>query len=158
MSVRTILVGGDASEGTRAALRWAAGLAADLGARVVVVHAFEPLGHLDELGPGAGLLAAREGAEAELRGPVCEELRTRGVEHEALLREGIPARVLVDAADDVDADLIVVGARRRGPWRKLLLGSTSSRLAQLTSRPVVVVHARADTGGAGAGVRARITD
>jgi len=143
VSVHTILVGGDASEGTLAALRWAAKLAADLGARVVVVHAFEPLGHLGELAPGADLLAARTRSEVELRGPVCEELRARGVEHKALLREGIPARVLVEVAEEVDADLIVVGARRRGPWRKLLLGSTSSALAQLTSRPVVIVHERA---------------
>jgi nucleotide-binding universal stress UspA family protein len=144
VSVRKILVGGDASEGTRAALRWAAELAADLRARVVVVHAFEPLAHLEELGPGADLVAARERAEAELRGSVCEDLRARGVEHEARLREGLPARVLIDVADEVDADLIVVGARRRGPWKKLLLGSTSSALPQLTSRPVVVVHERSD--------------
>jgi nucleotide-binding universal stress UspA family protein len=141
VSVRTILVGVDPSPGSRAALEWAAELAADLGARVVLVHAYEPLAHVGELAPGVDLRALREQARRELEGPLCEPLRARGLEHEARVQEGNPASVLVDAAEAVEADLVVVGARRQSRLKGLLLGSTSSRLAQLTPRPVVIIHA-----------------
>lgn len=141
MSVRTILVGVDESEGSRVARDWAAELAADLGARLVLVHAFEPLAHLDELRPGVDLRAARDRATEALRGPFSADLRARGLDPEVLVVEGQPLQVLVDAAERVEADLIVVAARRRGRLEGLLLGSTSSRLPQNTARPVVVIHA-----------------
>lgn len=141
MSVQTILVGVDGSAGSRAALTWATDLAADLRAKLVLLHVFEPLAHLAELAPGADLRAARGRATASVRGPMCEDLRARGLEYETLVREGEPAQVIVEAADEVGADLIVVGARAMGAVKGLLLGSTSSRLARLTPRPVVIVHA-----------------
>lgn len=49
--------------------------------------------------------------------------------------EGYPPDVLVDYADTIGADLIVVGSRGRGDLASLVLGSTSHR---------VVNHARCD--------------
>jgi nucleotide-binding universal stress UspA family protein len=147
MSVRTILVGVDDSLGSRAALAWAGALALDLGARVVAVHAFEPLAHVQDLAPGVDLRALRERETAKVAGPLCADLRARGIPHETLVREGDPATVLVDVADSIAADLLVVGARRQGNLRGLLLGSTSSRLAHLTRRPVVIVHAPLEADG-----------
>ena len=140
MSVATILVGVDESSGSLNALAWAADLAEPLGARLVLCHVFEPLAHLGELAPGTDLVALRERTERSLRGAPCEDLRRRGIAHEVLVREGLPLEVLVGVADQVAADLIVVGARRLGRLQALVLGSTSSRLAQRTHRPVVVIH------------------
>lgn len=50
---------------------------------------------------------------------------------------GIAAEALVDFARD--ADLLVVGARGRGAFAGLLLGSTSQRCAERSACPVVVV-------------------
>ena len=147
MSLRTILVGMDDSEGSRAALAWASDLAGALGAKVVLVHAFEPLAHLEELAPGVDLRALRDRESARIRGPVCADLEARGIAHEALVEEGDPSGVLVDVAESVGADLLVVGARRRPAWKSLLLGSTSSKLARLTRVPVVIIHAPAAGGG-----------
>ena len=77
MSVRRILVGVDESEGSCAALAWATELAQDLGARLVLLHVFEPLAHLAELAPGSDLRAARDRAAAALRGPMCAGVRRR---------------------------------------------------------------------------------
>lgn len=49
--------------------------------------------------------------------------------------EGYPPDVLVDYADTIGADMIVVGSRGRGALASLVLGSTSHR---------VVNHARCD--------------
>ena len=140
MTVKTILVGVDDSPGSLGALLWAADLAEPLRARLVLLHVFEPLAHVAELAPGKDLRALREETERKLRGEPCEELRRRGIAHELIVREGLPLDVLVEAADEVDADLIVVGARRLTRLRSLVLGSTSSRLAQRTPRPVLVRH------------------
>lgn len=141
MSVQTILVGVDDTPGSRTALSWAADLAADLGARLMLVHVFEPLAHLAELSPGVDLRALREKVTEKYQGPYCADLRQRGLDHHVRVLEGEPASVLVDAAEAAGADLIVVGARRQSRVRSLLLGSTSSSLAQLTPRPVVIIHA-----------------
>lgn len=140
MSVETILVGVDDSPGSLAALHWAAELARPLGARLVLVHVFEPLAHLEQLQTGSDLVAVRGRVELELRDGPCAELSRTGIRNELLVREGLPVDVLADVADEVDADLLVVGARRLGRVRALLLGSTSSRLPQRTRRPVVVLH------------------
>lgn len=140
MTVKTILVGVDDTPGSLAALRWAVELAEPLRARLVLLHVFEPLAHVGELAPGTDLRALREQAERSLHGAPCDDLRRRGLPHEVLLREGLPLDVLAEVADEVDADLIVVGARRLGRLQALVLGSTSSRLPQRTHRPVVVLH------------------
>jgi nucleotide-binding universal stress UspA family protein len=42
------------------------------------------------------------------------------------------------AARSADLDLLVVGARAYGPMRRLLLGSTSSRLARHAACPLLI--------------------
>ena len=57
----------------------------------------------------------------------------------AELREGTPVTSLLELADEVDADLLVVGSRGVGGFPGLLLGSTSTQVAQHARRPVVIV-------------------
>ena len=141
VSVRTILVGVDDSPGSMTALRWAADLAAPLRASLVLLHVFEPLAHVQDLTPGMDLKALRERIATTIQSACAGELQGRDVEHRLMVREGLPLDVLAHVADEVSADLIVVGARRLGRMEALLLGSTSSRLSQRTRRPVVVLHA-----------------
>ena len=140
MTIRTILVGVDPSEGSRHALEWAAALAEPLGARVIAAQVFEPLAHLGEVRPGTDLRALRAETAAALEAELCAPLRERGLAYSARVLEGSPPTALADAADEADADLLVVGARRKGLLEGLVLGSTSMRLATLTARPVTIVH------------------
>jgi nucleotide-binding universal stress UspA family protein len=52
-----------------------------------------------------------------------------------------PADQVVDVADDLDAELIVIGMRRRSPVGKLLLGSNAQRVLLDASCPVLAVKA-----------------
>lgn len=139
MALRTIVVGVDDSPGSREALRFAAELAEQTGARLVSVHCFQPLDHLAELTPGVDLRALRERATRTVETRMCGPLVERGLACTSTTREGDPADVLLAAADEVGADLLVVGSRRLGLLERLTLGSTSTRLLRLARRPVAVV-------------------
>ncbi|MCC6437180.1 MAG: universal stress protein [Acidimicrobiales bacterium] len=140
MTVRRIVVGVDESDNARTAVVWAAELAAQLGASVLAVHGFEPLAHLGRVAPPVDFVAVRAACEADLAEGWTAPLRDAGVAHECRVLERDPVGALVEAADEVDADLIVVGARGGSTLRGLVLGSTSLKLPHVTRRPVCIVH------------------
>jgi nucleotide-binding universal stress UspA family protein len=80
--------------------------------------------------------------EAELLS-VQTQLDEGGVEHEVrqLVRGNEPAEDLIKVADEVQADFIVIGLRRRSPVGKLILGSNAQRILLDASCPVLAVKA-----------------
>jgi nucleotide-binding universal stress UspA family protein len=139
MTVTHILVAADGSENARIAVRWAAELASQTGARVTAVHVFEPLSHLGGDGP-VDLIELRNQAGVDLAGPWSRPLSELGIDYDTAVVEGKPADAIADTAELRDADLIVVGARGLSPLRRVVLGSTSQRLPHITSIPVTVIH------------------
>ena len=77
---------------------------------------------------------ARESAEK-----MAERLREQGVEATADVRPGKIVRGILMYAEEVEADLIVVGASRLGPVARRLLGDVPLELVQRSRRPVMVV-------------------
>lgn len=141
MKLDTMVVGVDGSPNSLAAVTWAAGMAALSGARVVAVHS---LGLLDRLRPDDEPVASsshRDEIGEALRTVWCAPLLDAGVEHTCELRDGNPVTVLLATADEVGADLIVVGSRGLGGFPELLLGSTSTQVAQHASVPVTIIPA-----------------
>jgi len=71
------------------------------------------------------------------------QLDAVGVEHEVrqLVRGNEPAQDLIEVADEVKADFIVIGLRRRTPVGKLILGSNAQRILLDASCPVLAVKA-----------------
>ncbi|MEM9265954.1 MAG: universal stress protein [Cyanobacteria bacterium P01_F01_bin.13] len=63
----------------------------------------------------------------------------QGIDTEAIEREGNPAFVICDVADEMSADLIVMGCRGTGLTAEGELGSVSSRVINLSPCPVMVV-------------------
>jgi nucleotide-binding universal stress UspA family protein len=51
---------------------------------------------------------------------------------------GEPAEAIVDTADDLDADMIVLAARKRSPTGKVIFGSVTQAVILDTDRPVLV--------------------
>jgi nucleotide-binding universal stress UspA family protein len=81
-------------------------------------------------------------SEAQLE-EVRAALREAGVEHEVrqLVRGLDPADDLVNVAAEVNADIIVIGLRRRSPVGKLILGSNAQRVLLDAPCPVLAVKA-----------------
>lgn len=138
-----IVVGFDGSDPSWAAVRWAAREADRRGTELLLARAWrEPiLGHRSWDDPDG----ARKAADADLR-RIAEAVETaydgRAVSH--VLLGDDPTDALVELS--VDADLLVVGARGRGGFASLLLGSVGRQVAASAHAPVVVVRAgeRAD--------------
>src|SRR3974390_35694 len=72
-----------------------------------------------------------------------EMLTQAGVKAHGQVRNtifGYAAREIVNDAQEVDADIIVMGSRGRGDLAGLLLGSTAHKVIHLSDRPVLVVR------------------
>jgi nucleotide-binding universal stress UspA family protein len=53
---------------------------------------------------------------------------------------GPPAQGILSVAEDIGADLVVTGSRRRGPITRAILGSVSSEILHGARADVLVVH------------------
>jgi nucleotide-binding universal stress UspA family protein len=145
--VSTIVVGVDGSDGAREALRFALAEARLRGADVRAVAAWHvPVAAYGDtfVPPDQAFVDrlesdARRAAERALE---AADGLADGVDVETVVREGAPARILLDEAGD--ADLLVVGSRGLGGFRSLLLGSVSQQCAHHAPCPLVIVpHRRA---------------
>jgi nucleotide-binding universal stress UspA family protein len=83
-------------------------------------------------------------ASEHLDGDWVMPLALRGVPHDTVFTEGAPGERLTHVADEIDADLIVVGDRGHAGLRKMLFGSTAHELPRQTTRPVTVIHSDDD--------------
>lgn len=55
------------------------------------------------------------------------------------IRKGEPAELILEDAEDHDADLIVLGKRRHGRLERLLVGSTAQAVLKKSKRPTLVM-------------------
>lgn len=145
--VRTIIVGVDGSANSIDAVRWTAGLAAALDADVVAVHALGLLDQLEPDGPQVPTQPHRDEIAAKARGEWIAPLADAGVSHRCVLHDGNPVDVVLHAIEEVEADLVVLGSRGIGGAPALLLGSTSSQVAQRAPCPVTIVPSAARRDG-----------
>jgi len=120
----------------RAALRTAADECRLRNARLIVINSNRGGKDLDSVE------AARY--EQELT-TVRGELDAAGVANEVrqLVRGLEPAEDLIAVAEEVAADFIVIGLRRRTPVGKLILGSNAQRILLDAPCPVLAVKAEA---------------
>jgi nucleotide-binding universal stress UspA family protein len=138
-AVGTIVVGLDGSSNSHEAVHWAARLARDLDAEVVAVHALGLLDRLEPDGPMVPTQPHRDEIAERANGLWVAPLVEAGVRHRVVLHDGNPVDVVLHVIDEVGADLVVLGSRGIGGSPALLLGSTSSQVAQQSSCPVTIV-------------------
>lgn len=142
-----VLVATDGSKRAADAVGRAAELARSIGLEELhVVSACHPynLSELDRIRSGlpeefrdlvdGEIEAEHHVAEAEV---IVEGYGLRSVPH---VGSGNPADAILEAAKDVDADLIVVGARGLGAVARFLRGSVSTRVAHHAPCDVLIVE------------------
>ncbi len=133
----TIVVGYVPKPEGKAALRRAAEEAKLRNMRLVVVNSHR----------GGREFDSEDAIESESQlQEVKSELAVHGIEHDVrqLVRGMDPAEDLVNVANEVGADMIVIGLRRRSPVGKLILGSNAQRVLLDAPCPVLAVKASAE--------------
>ena len=101
-----------------------------------VVNAYSGDEYVDEAeGPEHGLEELGEETLSDLQ----QRAADADVDVETAMRHGHPAETIVAYADDHDADLLVLGTKRRPEEYRALLGSVTDRVLRLTTRPATVV-------------------
>ena len=143
----TIVVGTDDSCTARAAVNVAGELAQRYGIDTVhVVCGYHPLSeaelaHLAQDLPAefrTGLSADQTGAA--MAGAAERHLNGMGVRAETHPVPASGAEAILDVAEEVGADLIVVGSRGHGAGKRLLHGSVSTKVVHHAPCSVLVVH------------------
>jgi nucleotide-binding universal stress UspA family protein len=130
--VRNVLVAYDGSEAARRALAHAADLARP-DDRLTVVNVMPEPGVSASIGAPSERLRQQQVLDDAGRFPA-----ERGLQARTLALIGNAASEILAAAEQVDADVVVL-ARRRGPASHLL-GSTSSHVVRSARCDVLVVH------------------
>lgn len=80
-----------------------------------------------------------DASRSALEGTV-EKHRGRGVPIESVLREGVAWEEIEAVADEIDADLIVIGTHGRRGLARALLGSVAENVVRTAHRPVLTIH------------------
>ena len=65
--------------------------------------------------------------------------RYPGLKFEAILLEGRPSATIVEVAEERDVNLIIIGSRGLGGITGWILGSTSRRVVDQCTKPILVV-------------------
>lgn len=141
-----IVVGTDGSETAAGAVRQASELAKATGAKLDIVSAFEAVASerlREESSQVPGDVAHGVGPREDVnvvleaaRGPATAE----GVEVNTHAREGEPADTILDVAEEVGADLIVVGNKGMTGAKRFLLGSVPNKISHHAPCGVFIVR------------------
>ena len=69
-----------------------------------------------------------------------EELNDEGIKISSIIKEGAPAKLILEVADEEDVDLIVMGSSGKSGFDRFILGSVSDKVVNAAKCPVLVVH------------------
>jgi len=148
--VKRIVVGTDGSATAQQAVRQAADFAAAMGAEVHIVTAYRSPASLQAMSANAAAAGAAvdsyelsdslaKDAQAMLAA-AAKLVADRGVGVETHGAGGDPADVILEVAESLEADLIVVGNKGMTGAKRFLLGSVPNKVAHHAACNVMIVH------------------
>ena len=143
---RSIVVGTDGSQTASEAVRQAVELAKEIGAKIQLVSAYEPV-------PASRLREEKREAPEDLQWMVnpreevdntladaADIVKEAGVDVETFARQGDPADAILDVAEETDADLIVVGNKGMTGAKRFLLGSVPNKVSHHAPCSVLIIR------------------
>ena len=144
--VRSVLIACDLSDASRAAILPGYGLLLGGGhVELLYVHARGTGNAVDGL-PAIAALNADERASIEMR--LRDAVPSEGAEHGIATRTSVvegslAAEAILQAAERLDVDVIVVGSHGRSGVRRAVLGSVAESVARQSTRPVLIARGKA---------------
>jgi len=138
--ISRILVAIDFSPYASNALQWAQSLAGALGAKLILLHVIDSVAAVGLETGGvtadfAPLYVLREQAEKRTG-----ELKALIPDAEIVIREASPRPTIVDAALELNCQMIVMGTHGHSGLEHLLLGSVADYVVRNSKVPVLTIH------------------
>ena len=154
--MKRILVPLDGSKLSEEALAPALALAVRHGAAVELVHAVPDLGRVDASRAEAEVTFKSWLVDEEARGSAhLEEVRSRfspaagvKVSTHVLVSIGLVAESILELADKLAVDLVVLTTHGRGRWDRFWLGSVADRMLRTAKVPLLLLRASEEKGRA----------
>jgi nucleotide-binding universal stress UspA family protein len=155
--IKKILYATDLSENSRLAFGYAASLAMQYQAEMVVLHAIEPVNPNTYMQiSGAMGEAAWVNLQADFENGMVDSLGTKlrdfchhlqtGIDEikikddNLLIRKGMSVEAILSVASEKEIDLIVMGTHGYGAVKDALMGGTARRIVRRSTVPVLVVR------------------
>jgi nucleotide-binding universal stress UspA family protein len=143
---RSIVVGTDGSETAGTAVDAAVRLADLSGATLEIVSAYEPVSgqrlreEARQVPPDLQWMVNRRADVDATLHNAAERARDAGVTAQVYAREGDPADAILDVAEELGADLIVVGNKGMTGAKRFLLGSVPNKVSHHAPCAVMIIR------------------
>lgn len=150
---RKILVPTDFSPAAEPAVAWAMALSDSLRAQIIFLHVLDlNVGALAGLPASLGKIPAApplaDRVREEVAGEV-EALKAKYPRCDVTLRQGDPADVILVVAEEMKADMIVMGTHGRSGLSLMFFGSVALSVVRRSAIPVLTVRLASEPLGSG---------
>ncbi len=143
LTFKNILVPVDFTETSTKALDYAMELAKRFESKVTILHAYE----VPVFGfPDGALIATADitgrisNAAQQSLAALVDARKSAGLTVEGVLRNGVTYDEINALADEISADLIVIGTHGRRGLARALLGSVAENVIRTAKVPVLTIH------------------
>ncbi len=142
IKIHKILCPVDFSDASRKAVRYAHEFAKGMGANLFLLNVVEPRPMAVDMSLSYVPLeedlekAAREDLEEIIKAE-----REQGVEVDADVQIGTPSEVILEKADELDVNLVILGSHGKTGLSRLLMGSVAESVVRKAKCPVLIVKA-----------------
>jgi len=138
-----LLVAVDFSDSSRLVIEYVKNLANALSGKIWLLHVAEPdpdfVGYDVDPPEMREVVAGRFHREHQQIQQLSQELRSNGLDCEALLIQGPTVETILREIEKLSVDMVVLGSHGKGVLRHILVGSTSEGVLHQSSVPVLVV-------------------
>jgi nucleotide-binding universal stress UspA family protein len=140
MKIRKILVAFDGSTSSKKAFRDAVDLAMTLNAKITILSVI----HVPDFSPSMDEIEETVDEAEKHFQPLHLELtelgQQNGLQIKTVIKRGHSAETIIKYASDNEIDLIVMGTRGLGGFKKMLIGSVAQKVVSYSNTPVMVIR------------------
>jgi nucleotide-binding universal stress UspA family protein len=142
MKVRHILVPTDFAAASASALELGVQMARAFDARLTLLHVWEiPIYPYMDFMLNSTVISEVEDAATKGLARALVELNKTMPAAQSKLKTGLAWQVILEATEELNVDLVVMGTRGRHGLSRLTLGSIAEKVVRLSKVPVLTVHA-----------------
>jgi nucleotide-binding universal stress UspA family protein len=134
LRVKKILVPIDFSGPSEKAFTYAIRFAQQFGSEIILIHVLESPAESKD---GAELVRVEE----KLQSLADSSPRTGNLYIHSTVRSGVATHAIIEAATQLDCDLIITATHGVAGWKQTGMGSTATRVAHAAPCPVLIIRA-----------------